>query len=303
MPAAHAGLIDPAPPRYPRFHGAAAYALGAALGRVFPRAFCRGLAELLGTVYAATHPARVALVRENLRLLRPDAADPATARRVFREFAGTLGDYFHLARRPAATATALITERAGFEHFETIRRHGRGGLLLTAHLSLFELGGAAARELGLELVALTRPESSPALTAWRAATRARWGMETLEIATDDQFAFLQVVRHLDAGKLVAALIDRPPAGRGQPVRLPGGSVHFAGAILLLALAQRCPVLPVTTVHLPTGGYRVEAHEPFFVERTGPDFLDHACQRLADAFTPTLTAHAGQWFHFVPLSPR
>lgn len=288
--------------RYPFFHGARGYEFGARLAACTPRTVCQTVGETIAALYGATQPARVAVVRDNLRLVRPDATS-ADARRVFREFGRGLGDYFYLARRPPDAARALVTERVGFEHFETVRRHGRGALLLTPHLGFFELGGAAAHALGFSLVALTRPESSPALTAWRAATRARWGMETLEIASEDQFAFLEVVRHLDAGRLVAALVDRPAGEKNHRVRLPGGEAEFSGAILLIALAQRCPVLPVTTVRLPDGGYRVEAHAPFFVERTGPDFLDAACQRLADAFAPTLAAHATQWFHFVPLTPR
>lgn len=288
------------PTQYPFFHGVRAYELAAWGGARAPRALCRAVAGTIGAAYALTRPDRVAVVRENLRLIRPAGVSARAARRVFREFAATLGDYFYLARRPPAAARGLVVERAGFEHFETIRRHGRGGLLLTPHLSFFELGGAAARDLGLEIVALTRPESSPALTAWRAATRARWGMETIEIATEDQFAFLEVVRHLDAGKLVAALVDRPNATKTHRVRLPGGAADFAGAILLLALAQKCPVLPVTTVRLSSGGYRVEAHAPFFVER-GEGFLEAGCQRLADTFAPVLAAHPEQWFHFVPLT--
>jgi KDO2-lipid IV(A) lauroyltransferase len=217
-----------------------------------------------------------------------------------------MGDYFYLASRPVEAALGLISEQAGFAHFDAVRKMGRGALLLTPHLSFFELGGAAAQANGLPIVALTRAEASPALTTWRAAYRARWGMATLEVGAEDQFVFLDVARRLEAGEFVAALVDRPNASKTFPVRLPGGTSHFSGAILLLAMARQCPVLPVTTVRLPDDTYRVEAHEPFLIERgergSTSEILAKYCQRLADVFAPVLAAHPEQWFHFVPLTP-
>jgi lauroyl/myristoyl acyltransferase len=291
--------------RFPFFHRGAGYAVGAWFGKRLPRRVAQWAGATISLLYARIQPARVGVVQRNLALIKARAVPAVEARAVFREFGRTMGDYFHLAERPASAALDLISEHVGWEHFETVRQTGRGGLLLTPHLSFFELGGVAAHANGFEIVALTKPESTPALTAWRAAYRARWGVQTVEIGSEDSFVFLDVARHLDAGRFVAALVDRPNSSKTYPVTLPGGAVGFSGAILLLAMARGCPVLPVTTVRLADGTYRVEAHEPFLPER-GERGDSHAaitryCQRLADVFAPVIDRHPDQWFHFVPLA--
>jgi KDO2-lipid IV(A) lauroyltransferase len=294
------------PTRFPFFHGAAGYAFGAFVGRISSRRLCQGFGRLITSFYAWLQPSRLPIIQKNLALLTGREATPAEARAVFREFGHALADYFYLARRPASCALDLISEHVGFEHFEAVRQQGRGGLLLTPHLGFFELGGAAAHANGFPIIALTHPESSPALTEWRAAYRARWGVETFEVEAEDQFVFIDIVRKLDAGRLVAALMDRAGSSKTSRVRLPGGVVEFSGGILLLAMARGCPVIPVTTVRLPNGTYRVEAHEPFMVERDSRDtaaILERYCQRLADVFLPVLQKYPSQWFHFVPLTER
>lgn len=302
-----AAVVPPTPPSgipFPFFHGRNGYQVGAFFGRWLPPAAARFVGGLIGLAYSLIQPARLDAVRQNLRLIRNREITAAEGRAVFREFGRTIADYFLLARRPPAAAMARISERVGFEHFEAVRRGGRGGLLLTPHLSFFELGGAAAHADGVEILALTRPESSAGLTAWRAAYRARWGVQTLEVGSEDPFVFVDISRRLDAGKLVAALVDRPNSTQTSRVQLPGGATEFSGAILLLALAQHCPVIPVTTNRLPDGTFRVEAHAPFFVEREGRDttaLLEHYCQRLADVFVPVIRKYPEQWFHFVPVA--
>lgn len=289
---------------FPFFHGRNGYQVGAFFGRWLPPALARFAGSVIALAYARIQRRRLDAVRENLALIKGRTASAKEGRAVFREFGRTIADYFLLADRPVSAAMARISERVGFEHFEAVRRGGRGGLLLTPHLSFFELGGAAAHADGVEIVALTRPESSPGLTAWRAAYRARWGVQTLEIGSEDPFVFVDITRQLDAGKLVAALVDRPNSTQTSRVRLPGGFTGFSGAILLLALVQRCPVIPVTTNRRADGTFRVEAHEPFFVERDGRDtaaLLEHYCQRLADVFVPVIRQNPEQWFHFVPVA--
>jgi len=291
--------------RFPFFHRGAGYAFGAWLGKWLPRRVAQWAGSTISLLYAHLQPSRVGVVQRNLVLIKARTVTKEEARAVFREFGRTLGDYFHLAERPAATALGLISEHVGWEHFETVRQLGRGGLLLTPHLSFFALGHLAARASGSEFVAPTKPGTAPALTAWRAAYRARWGVQTVEIGSEDSFVFLDVARHLDAGRFVAALVDRPNSTKTYPVTFPGGATGFSGAILLLAMARGCPVLPVTTARLADGTYRVEAHEPFLPERgergDSQAAISRYCQRLADVFAPVIDRHPSQWFHFVPLT--
>jgi hypothetical protein len=190
------------------------FAWGERLARCSPRGFLRFLGAAWGTLFAWTQPSKVAVVRQNLALL--GQTPPPDANRVYAEFGRVLADYFYAGARPLAAALALVDEHRGFEHFQAARADGRGALLLTPHLSFFELGSAVMHEQGFPMVALTNPEPSSELTAWRAAYRLRWGVETLEVGAEaeaGQLQFIEIVKQLRAGKFVAALFDRPHASQ------------------------------------------------------------------------------------------
>ena len=292
------------PERYPFFHRRWTYELASHCARVVPRWFIQGFARTMAWLYARGRPQFNEILADNLSLVLGRRPAPAEIARTYTSFAVSLADYYHLGARAKEDAIALVAERLGFEHMKAVHEAGRGALLLTAHLGLFELGGVVMRDVGFPIVALTLPEGSSGLSEWRAAYRRRWGVETLEVGGSDQFSFLEIQRHLAAGKFVAALIDRPHGGHTSLVQLPHGPARFASSILLIALAQGCPVVPVTVTRRDDLLYRVQAFEPFYIERHGSteETLAYYAQRLADVFVPVITRHPEQWYQFVPLSP-
>ena len=275
------------------------FSLGKRVASLFPRLLLRKIAAFLATMYAWTHPRKVTVVRRNLDLL--GTAKHPNPVHVYAEFGRVLVDYFYAGAHSHSTASALVDERCGFEHLQATRAAGRGGLFLTPHLSFFELGSVVMQEVGYPMVALTKPEPSPALSNWRAAYRLRWGVETVEVG-HDQFQFLQIVKHLEAGKFVAALFDRPHPSQSFSARVPGGVLPCSSGVLLLALLARCPVIPVTVTVKPNGRYRLKALQPIVIERRGSstETLEYYTQVLVDALLPTIAENPEQWFQFAPL---
>jgi lauroyl/myristoyl acyltransferase len=275
------------------------FSLAQRLAALFPRAFLRAAGAGFGRLFAWTHPPQAAIVRDNLALLRSPRTPPPAE--VYAQFGRVLADYFYLGARPIFAATDLVDERHGFEHLQAAHLAGRGALLLTAHLSFFELGGVVLQEFGYPMVALTNLEPSAALTKWRADYRRRWGVETMEIGPE-QFQFVEIVKQLQAGKFVAALFDRPHASQSFSARVPGGLLPCSSGILLLALLAKCPVIPVTVQAKPNRKYRVNALPPITLTRCGTsaETLQAYTQVLVDALLPAITAHPDQWFQFAPL---
>jgi len=254
-----------------------------------------------GALYRVTHPRTVAAVRGNLALT---GAAPAAVRRTFANYGETLADYFLLGSLPRPDAEALVTERIGLEHLQAAHGAGKGMLVVTAHLGLFELGSLLMNGFESSLVALSLPEPSPALNKWRAAYRRRWGVETMAVG-DDQFGFVQITRELTKGRAVAMLADRPHGNQFVPVAFPGGAVPFATGPVWLSLLAGCPIVAVTVVRLPTGGYRVAAHPPLqprWLPGGREETVEHYTRELAAIFQKVICAYPDQWYQFVPLSP-
>lgn len=282
-----------------RIYCAGWFSFLSALGRLFPRCLTHPLAGAIGHLYALTHPRKAAVIARNLQLL--GGVNPPAPALIYAEFARVMADYFYLASRPPSDAVSFVDERFGFSNLQPAQRGERGALLLMPHLSFFELGGAIMQEIGYPMVALTSPEPSPELTAWRARYRRRWGIETIEVG-QDEFQFLQIVKHLEAGRFVGALFDRPHPTQSYAARVPGGILHCSSGILLLALLSRCPVIPVTVIRKPNGRYRLEALTPIFIEEKGTtaETLQFYTQELVDVLWPTISRHPEQWFQFSDL---
>jgi lauroyl/myristoyl acyltransferase len=289
------------------FHSAGLYRatmfdLGALLARCLPLGFLRAVAGWAGELYALTHPARIAVVERNLQLLDASFKKKA-ARRVYRAFAETLADYFHIGTRPPEQAARIVAKSEGEEHLRSVRALGKGALIVTAHFGLFELGGLMLAQMGLPCAVLTYPEPSRALTDWRAAFRRRWKAETLEIGAD-RFAFLEIAERLRQGQFVATLIDRPHPSDSTPIRLPNGTAYFSAGILLLAAHCGVPVIPALMFREAGGGYHSRIFPALFIEDKGSraETLRFYSRRIADTFLPVLCAHPEQWYQFVPLAP-
>jgi lauroyl/myristoyl acyltransferase len=278
------------------------FGLGAWLARCFPLHVIRALGEWAGGLYASTHPGRIAVVERNLQLLDP-ALGKKSARKVYGEFGKTLADYFYIGTGPPEETVKIIAQIDGVEHLQKAHELGKGALVVTPHLGLFELGGLLLAQQNFATTVLTHPEPSRALTDWRAAFRRRWKVDTLEVGTDS-FAFLQIAERLRQGHFVATLIDRPNPAENSHVTLPNGTALFSAGILLLAAYGGVPVIPATMVRREDGNYHAQVFPHFFVTPKGPraETLQFYSQKIADTFLPVLTAYPEQWYQFVPLSP-
>ena len=147
----------------------------------------------------------------------------------------------HAARFPAPP---------GGEHGRAQAR-GRGVLYVTPHLGNWELGGAFLTQRGCKLLVLTQAEPDHELTAMREAARARLGVDTLVVG-QDAFAFVEVIKRLQAGEHVALLVDRPPAATAVTVELFGQPFPASIAAAELARATGCGIVPVIIVRAGDG---------------------------------------------------
>jgi lauroyl/myristoyl acyltransferase len=144
-------------------------------------------------------------------------------------------------------------------------------------------------------------EPGKKFTELRQASRARWNIETLVVGTDP-FAFVEIIRRLEAGAVIALLIDRPLPSTSATVNLFGEPFSASTAAAELARASGCALLPV---YLPRRGNTYEAHvlPEISYDRAA---LRHAgvrqqlTQEIVTAFEPVIQQHIEQWYQFFPL---
>ena len=227
------------------------------------------------------------------------AAAEGTSLKLFQNFAVKLADLWRY--EGGQSISNMFAEWTGWKHFAAAQSTKRGVLLLTPHLGNWEFGSPLLAERGVKLVVITLAEPHSSLTRLRRASRARRSVETVVIGRDT-FAFVEIIRRLEAGATVALLVDRPPAASAATVELFGKPFAASIAAAELARASGCVLLPV---YLPRTGKGYAAHIlpgiPY--DRAAlhsPEARQILTQQIMRVFEPVILQHLDQWYHFVPV---
>jgi KDO2-lipid IV(A) lauroyltransferase len=294
---------QPRPAQPSAAYGPGLWRLGLWVVRWLPRPGCDFLAWVAAAIYRVARPARFGVVRDNLLpvFAGDRGAAERTARRLFRQFARKLVDLWRY--EGGAPVGHWLTCWSGRERLESALKGGQGVLLVTVHLGNWEFGGPFLKANGVSLLVVTQPEPGEGFTELRQASRARWGIETL-VVRNDPFAFVEIIKRLQAGAVVALLVDRPPPPTAVRVELFGRPLDASVSAALLARATGATLLPVYIVR-EAGGYGAhilpEVNYDRAVLGTAPA-RQALTQEILRAFEPVIRQYPDQWFHFVPIWP-
>lgn len=254
----------------------------------------------MARLYVNLRPRRREIVVRNLLpVLNGDrAVAERTSLKLFQNFAVKLADLWRY--ESGQSISHMFTEWTGWEHF-TAQSARRGVLLLTPHLGNWEFGAPLLAERGIHLVVITLDEPHNDLTGLRQAARARRKVETIVIG-GDTFAFVEIIRRLEAGATVALLVDRPPASSAATVELFGKPFAASVAAAELARATGCVLLPVCLPRTRKGyAAHILPEIPYHRPRLrSPEARLDLTQQIVRVFEPVIRQHPDQWYHFVPI---
>jgi lauroyl/myristoyl acyltransferase len=288
------------PQRPSLLYGATCWKAGTLLAKTLPPGVLKWTAASISSVYGRVFARRREVVIQNLIPLvsSRDAAKRA-AGRLFRNFGEKLIDLWRFEAR--VEDGCRFSELTGWQHFLEAQKLGRGVLIVTPHLGNWEFGAPLLTRHGFKLIVITLVEPGHGLTEIRQNARARWGIETIVIGRDP-FAFVEVIRKLEAGATVALLIDRPPASSAVEVELCGRPFRASVAAAELARATHCEILPVC---LPSHSDSYAGHilPRIDYDRStlrDPRARQQLTQRILSALEPSIREHSDQWYHFVPV---
>jgi KDO2-lipid IV(A) lauroyltransferase len=286
----------------PAFYRGGAWKLGLLAARIFPVGFLKYFAVLMAEIYLWSQPQRVEIVLKNfLPIFNGDrfAAEEVVCA-AHRNFAAKLIDLWRV--EGGEEVKNWLTNNSELEIIHAARRRGRGALFITLHLGNWEHGGLLLKQLGIRLTILSLAEPDDGLTDLRNAARARYGVDTLIIGEGD-FAFVEVIKRLQAGADLALSLDRPPErGVGVPVEFFGQKFEASLAAAELARASGCALIGVTIVRRP-GGFAVKVLPEFTYDRKALGSREARAaltQQILRAFEPEIRDHIEQWYQFTPI---
>jgi predicted RND superfamily exporter protein/predicted LPLAT superfamily acyltransferase len=290
--------------KLPAFYRAGLWRFGLAVVRILPVGLVKGFCLIIAEIYYRLQRERREMVVANfLPVLGGDhAAAKKAAHRLFWNFSAKLVDLWRV--EGGVPVSEWLTHSPELEIIRAARAHGRGVLFITLHLGNWEHGGLLLNQLGIQLTVLTLAEPDDGLTDLRITLRRRCGVETLIIG-QDSFAFVEVIKRLQAGEALAISLDRPAARGGVPIEFFGQTFDAPVAAAELARASGCALVGVTLVRRPDG-YAVKVLPEFTYDRRelgSREARQALTQKILRAFEPEIRKDIDQWYQFVPLWPK
>lgn len=301
---ANAGIPATSTYRPSVLYCAGVWRMGQFAVNLLPQRFSDMLGGLISGIYFALQPRRRSIVIENmLPIVGGDlSAAKAASRRLFRKFGSkVVGLLRHEAGAPIDYS---MMDWSGGEILLNAKAKGHGVLMVTVHLGDWEIGGAQVANLGVKLVVLSQAEPGNGFTAMRQSSRARWGIETIVVGSD-AFAFVDVIKRLQSGEVVALLIDRPPPSSAATVTLFGRPFRASISAAELARVTGCTLLPVYVVR-GSHGFCAHVLPEICYDRRALGTRDARVlltQEIMRAFEPAIRQYCDQWYHFVPIWPH
>ena len=259
----------------------------------------RGLAYALAVFAArfAHNFARRARARLefNLRVALPDASE-AEIRRIswlnFRNHSKAYADLMLLPRTRVESMRDKL-KVSGWEHLDAARAHGKGVMVVSAHMGSWEVV-AAIWAATIAPVSLFAEELEPKeLYQWYRDTRARVGISVLPI----NFGGLRrVTQALQDREMVITAIDRDLTGTGQVMPFFGRPARIPLGPAAIALRLGTPVFPVCVYRLPDDSYMAEGSPAVIAQPTGDHRADSIAvtQQLLQRIEGFIKRHPEQW---------
>jgi KDO2-lipid IV(A) lauroyltransferase len=288
------------------FNSAEALRFGHWLGRHMPLGVGLRLAD--GATRALARRRESALMQtlqNNFRVaLGPDASEDQVyqmARAALRHAGMAYFDLYHaLGVGPESFLAAVRSTPLTDYYIDEMLRQERGTVVVTVHMSNFDLAGLAFayRGLHLNVLAYARPTSGYDM---QNKVRLKGGINLMPI---DVGALRRSLEALRAGELVVTGIDRPDpfAGGewlpffGKPARLPVGHVR-------LALQTGAPVVVAHCEYRPTDhSYVLHVSRWLEMEHVGSrqENILHNARRVVAVGEELIRAKPEQWLMFYPV---
>jgi len=236
------------------------YKVGQFLAVTLPYPISSALVMFLCDLHYSFSKADRQAVENNLKIvLKADHVPQVQVREVFRNFGRYLLEFFTMAKRVGPAFIESNVSIKNIEYLNEVLQKGKGGIVVSAHIGNWELGGAVLPFLGFPLSVVALAHKDPRVNALFNAQRETFGAQVIQ--TD--VAVRRVVEHLHMNRLVAILADRDFGNRGivmdfweRRTMIPKGAAYFS-------MKTGVPIIPVFTLRTDHGHFEINVHPPIY----------------------------------------
>ena len=237
--------------------------------QTLPRRISLGFGTAVGRIFYLLHGRRRELAMSNLRMTFPERTD-SECRTILRATFAQLGrhiiEFLNFDAMEADEMFKLV-EFEGEEYVDKAIAQGRGVMYFAGHFGAWELQIMVHAFRFERIVMVARTLDNPLLESLMERIRTRVGTQVLS----RRGAVRGLLRALKNGGSVGLMVDQHIQDRsaGQ-VNYFGRPASTTSTIASLALRTGAPIIPVFTIPLPGGRYRMVYEKPVEVPAEDDD---------------------------------
>lgn len=231
------------------------YRAGAAAARLVPLPLLTATAELIGLGLGARRSPKVAALKANLAVVRPDLDPDELDRAVRNGFASYARYWAETLRMPSLDPATLEAgfRVSGYEYIRNARASGLGPILALPHLGGWEWAAAyLGRVTEVPVSAVVERLQPDDLFDWFTELRSSYGVHAIPA---DGSAFGALADAVHQRHVVCLLSDRDLAGGGVEVSFFGRSTTLPAGPALLARRTGGPLHPCAVYFATSDGQR------------------------------------------------
>ncbi len=217
------------------------YKIGQFLAKNLPLGLSKVLVNFLCDLHFCFSKTDRQAVENNLKVvLKVDHVPHAQVRAVFRNFGSYLLEFFTMTKNLQPSFIESNVKIKNINYLNDILQKGKGGIIVSAHLGNWEMGGIVLPMLGFPLSVVALAHKDPRVNALFNAQREAFG--AMVIQTDA--AVRRVVEHLEQNRLVAILADRDFGNRGIIMDFLGRRTMVPKGAAFFSLKTGAPIIPL-----------------------------------------------------------
>lgn len=278
------------------------FRLGNWVMRALPPGVRYPLAAVTGRCAFFVMPRRRRVAFENFaQVLNLPPNDPQvrrTAQHAFGNYFKMFADFMLMFTLTPEQIRRMVRPQ-GRERLDRALAQGKGAIVVTAHVSNWDILAAASASYGYPVSAVTNELPSDGLNELVIASRERIGMKMIGLGPG---SLRQILKALARNEVVALASDLYSGDRGVRVPFFNRPATFPSGPAAIALKTGAPIIPVWIRRQPDNLYVAEVEDPIEVSRTGDTARDIqvTTERIVEFFERIIRREPDQWLVFLPV---
>ncbi|MBF0511716.1 MAG: lysophospholipid acyltransferase family protein [Candidatus Omnitrophica bacterium] len=198
-------------------------------------------------------------VENNLKIVfKKDRVPSSLVREVFRNFGKYLLEFFTMTQRVNPSFAQSHVRINNIEYLKNVLEKGKGGIIVSAHLGNWEMGGGVLPAFGFPLAVLALSHKDPRVNALFNAQREALGVKVIQT---DTAAVRRLIEHLRKNHLVAIVADRDFGNNGILMDFLGQKTLVPKGPAFFSIKTGSPIVPTFFIRREDGHFEINAHPP------------------------------------------